>query len=184
MRISEESGYRLSERLACLDLPPKQDFDVTDAFTLMQAMVNGASKKGQYYAAPGLLCHLFYWQTPMPSRESIHLWLGELVSWGEIEVAPLALNCYGNSWQDVFTILNKQRFRRWRNRDYIPHSVRESVYARDGYACVHCGATEHLSIDHIIPWSKGGADDESNYQTLCRSCNSKKGANVHGLVQS
>ena len=62
------------------------------------------------------------------------------------------------------------------SRPPIPARVRELVYARDGYACRHCGSTERLSIDHIIPWSKGGAHEESNFQTLCRSCNSSKGA--------
>lgn len=62
------------------------------------------------------------------------------------------------------------------SRPAIPAIVREMVYARDGHACRHCGSTERLSIDHVIPWSKGGAHDESNFQTLCRSCNSAKGA--------
>lgn len=61
-------------------------------------------------------------------------------------------------------------------REKIADALRERVYARDGYACLHCGATEDLSLDHIIPWSKGGPDNYENFQTLCRSCNSRKGA--------
>lgn len=52
------------------------------------------------------------------------------------------------------------------------------VFARDGLRCVHCGDTETLSIDHIYPVSKGGTNDEENLQTLCRSCNSRKGAKL------
>jgi hypothetical protein len=42
--------------------------------------------------------------------------------------------------------------------------------------CLCCGSAENLTVDHVIPRSCGGADDESNYQPLCRSCNSIKGA--------
>lgn len=44
------------------------------------------------------------------------------------------------------------------------------------FQCVHCGSQKALTIDHKKPVSKGGADDISNLQILCKSCNSKKGA--------
>lgn len=52
------------------------------------------------------------------------------------------------------------------------------MFERDKYRCVNCGTHLNLSIDHIHPFSKGGSDDESNLQTLCRSCNSSKGAST------
>lgn len=51
--------------------------------------------------------------------------------------------------------------------------LRASILARDG-RCVECGAVEDLTLDHIIPRSLGGTDDEENLQTLCRRCNSAK----------
>lgn len=63
-------------------------------------------------------------------------------------------------------------------RPSIPQWMREKVYARDGYACLHCGSRDRLSIDHIIPWSKGGAHHDGNFQTLCMPCNMAKGAKV------
>lgn len=53
-------------------------------------------------------------------------------------------------------------------------NLREKVFARDKYRCVVCGSTENLTIDHRIPYSKGGTTEMSNLQTLCESCNQKK----------
>lgn len=41
--------------------------------------------------------------------------------------------------------------------------------------CYNCGTKEDLSIDHIIPLSRGGRHSIGNLQTLCRTCNSSKG---------
>lgn len=65
-----------------------------------------------------------------------------------------------------------------RARRWIRPSLRAAIYERDGHACLHCGATENLSLDHIHPYSLGGEDTFDNLQTLCRPCNSRKGARV------
>lgn len=67
--------------------------------------------------------------------------------------------------------LDKQESRR-----YIPTAIRRTVFERDGYACVTCGATDRLSLDHIIAYSRGGEDTLENLQTMCTPCNSRKGA--------
>lgn len=63
-------------------------------------------------------------------------------------------------------------------RDLIPDALRAAVYERDGHACLRCGRTDDLTLDHIYPWSKGGLDSYENLQTLCRPCNSSKGAKI------
>lgn len=63
-------------------------------------------------------------------------------------------------------------------RQSIPREVREMVYRRDGYRCVECDSPNQLTCDHKTPWSHGGSDDPSNLQTMCQSCNSRKGARV------
>lgn len=65
-----------------------------------------------------------------------------------------------------------------RARRHISRTVRLSVYDRDGWACLHCASTDDLSLDHIHPYSMGGSDSPENLQTLCRSCNSRKGVRV------
>ena len=57
----------------------------------------------------------------------------------------------------------------------VSESLRNKIYERDGYKCLACGCTTNLSLDHIIPFSKGGKTESDNLQTLCKSCNSRKG---------
>lgn len=54
--------------------------------------------------------------------------------------------------------------------------TRLHVLSRDGNRCVGCGTKDDLTIDHILAVKRGGANDIVNLQTLCRSCNSRKGA--------
>ncbi len=59
---------------------------------------------------------------------------------------------------------------------YIPESLKWEVFERDNFTCKHCGTRRFLSVDHIIPKSKGGKTTLDNCQTLCKPCNSRKGA--------
>ena len=52
--------------------------------------------------------------------------------------------------------------------------VRAAIFGRDDNHCRQCGATDHLTVDHIIAVYRGGTDEYSNLQTLCGSCNSRK----------
>ena len=59
----------------------------------------------------------------------------------------------------------------------IPQSVRKYVLQRNDYQCQSCGKRDketQLNIDHIVPLAKGGSNDISNLQVLCRRCNSQK----------
>lgn len=41
--------------------------------------------------------------------------------------------------------------------------------------CAHCGAAEDICIDHVVPLAWGGRTSIGNLQSLCRSCNLRKG---------
>jgi 5-methylcytosine-specific restriction endonuclease McrA len=46
-------------------------------------------------------------------------------------------------------------------------TTRVRIYARDGWACVWCGARGRLTLDHFVPRSKGGHNRHSNLITAC-----------------
>jgi 5-methylcytosine-specific restriction endonuclease McrA len=55
---------------------------------------------------------------------------------------------------------------------------RRTVMARDHYACQYCGAQPgkaSLTIDHVLPRSRGGDTVWENVVTACGSCNRRKG---------
>ncbi len=51
---------------------------------------------------------------------------------------------------------------------------RKRIYKRDNNQCVYCGSEKNLTIDHIIPRSRGGKNTWTNLITCCSSCNLKK----------
>lgn len=60
------------------------------------------------------------------------------------------------------------------------HMITPQLMARDGAYCAHCGEERDLTIDHVRPLSRGGSNELSNLQVLCRPCNSRKGARADG----
>lgn len=57
----------------------------------------------------------------------------------------------------------------------IGAELQRRVHERYAYRCVVCGSHTDLTCDHIIPESAGGETTEANLQTMCRSCNCRKG---------
>ncbi len=63
--------------------------------------------------------------------------------------------------------------------------TRRAVFARDGWECQYCGTRANLTVDHVIPRSKGGTSTWENIVAACAPCNRRKGdhlpdrANMH-----
>ena len=54
--------------------------------------------------------------------------------------------------------------------------TRRNLLQRDHHTCQYCGARDQpLSIDHVVPRSRGGTDTWENVTTACLSCNVRKG---------
>lgn len=51
---------------------------------------------------------------------------------------------------------------------------RNKIYKRDNYSCLYCGSTKSLTLDHVIPKSRGGSNEWTNLATSCIKCNLKK----------
>lgn len=70
-----------------------------------------------------------------------------------------------------------------RHREPLSYEVKRAVWVRDRGMCRHCGIGEgesmrrhgeHLQYDHVIPFSRNGADTVANLQLLCGPCNRAK----------
>jgi 5-methylcytosine-specific restriction endonuclease McrA len=61
----------------------------------------------------------------------------------------------------------------------IPYSsivlTRKNVFLRDNYTCQYCGKSGNLTIDHVVPKSRGGGDTWVNAVVSCVRCNNRKG---------
>ena len=63
--------------------------------------------------------------------------------------------------------------------------TRRAVFARDSWTCQYCGSRSNLTVDHVIPRSKGGTSNWENIVASCAPCNRRKGdmtpiqANMH-----
>lgn len=72
--------------------------------------------------------------------------------------------------QQIRLTINHQE-RTWK----IPAVSRREVLRRDKHCCQYCGSTKQLTIDHVIPTSKGGKHAWDNVVTACEKCNNRKG---------
>ena len=52
---------------------------------------------------------------------------------------------------------------------------RTRIYKRDSHECVYCGSKKDLTLDHVLPKSRGGGNEWTNLVTSCFKCNLKKG---------
>jgi 5-methylcytosine-specific restriction endonuclease McrA len=52
---------------------------------------------------------------------------------------------------------------------------RQNIFKRDGQKCQYCGSAKSLTLDHVIPKSRGGKSSWQNLVAACNKCNSVKG---------
>lgn len=74
-------------------------------------------------------------------------------------------------------VMIRGRYRSPSGRGHVGLS-KHRLFARDRQVCAYCGAhcyESDLTVEHIIPVSRGGRHEWTNVVTACRSCNTRKG---------
>ncbi|MGE5408681.1 MAG: HNH endonuclease [Syntrophothermus sp.] len=82
---------------------------------------------------------------------------------------------------DVIRLVSYVRIPREAHRRKI---TRRAVLARDSWTCQYCGSTKSgLTVDHVIPRSRGGKSVWENIVAACASCNRRKGNRLPREIQ-
>lgn len=93
------------------------------------------------------------------------------------ETEELVTLCLGKIEEHIGKRGDKIWSHRKKSSGYISGTLRYEVLKRARFRCELCGISAEqkaLEVDHIVPRSKGGADEISNFQALCYSCNAMK----------
>lgn len=86
-----------------------------------------------------------------------------------------ALACRAYYEANKFAVMQRARLRKaFYKAGDLTQEQWSSILDRYGWQCLACQATEDLTIDHIVPLSRGGQHAAENVQPLCSTCNKRK----------
>lgn len=95
---------------------------------------------------------------------------------GKAEIIKSTPDLYIRSSSVKFSHPAIIRLINYRNSPKTVDLTRRNIMRRDGMRCQYCGKSNvPLTIDHILPKSRGGKDEWENLVTACVSCNNFKG---------
>ena len=110
-------------------------------------------------------------QTIKPWIVAVGLWLAKAITLVSLWTADALI------WVMLVTRSDERRIRPT-ERVTWPKGLKRSLMRRQDNTCTYCGyrrIAASMDIDHIIPAVRGGSNDESNLQAICRPCNQRKG---------
>jgi len=107
----------------------------------------------------------------------------DFTSWAEVSQARRKFQPEAHDWvRTVRFDLAVPRVIRLLTYDRVPKTRvrlnRRNLFARDGSRCQYCGRkfpSADLSIDHVVPRSRGGRTEWANVVCACLACNVRKG---------
>jgi len=93
-----------------------------------------------------------------------------------IEEEPRAIRAASRRfpWPHVIRLVSYVRVPRVTHRKIS----RKALFARDGFCCQYCGASGKLTLDHVVPRSRGGPSAWENIVASCAPCNLRKGSRL------
>lgn len=92
----------------------------------------------------------------------------------QIECDGYVVRSPSTSFQLPAVIRVVKRVKRSRNK--IVAFSKKNILRRDNFTCQYCGRSNHpLTVDHVIPKSRGGKSNWTNVVVACKPCNLKKG---------
>lgn len=93
-----------------------------------------------------------------------------------LETSGLVISSATRSWPSPSVIRMVALIHRPRPRVKL---TRREVFIRDGYTCQYCGRRGgDLTIDHVVPKSRGGGHTWENLVSACKTCNHRKGGRL------
>ena len=96
------------------------------------------------------------------------------------ERKPMKIFIEDIEWSSIIP-LDYEKKENKNKRTPLPPALRYKILKRDRNTCQSCGARApevELEVDHKIPVSKGGTDEEDNLITKCVACNRGKSNKV------
>ena len=98
----------------------------------------------------------------------------------KLGIAPSAVANWGDRFQDLIVegaLLVPMAVRLHRPIAFRLASLRPSrhlIFKRDRHTCQYCGRRTELTLDHVMPQSRGGPDTWENLVAACVTCNQRK----------
>lgn len=90
-----------------------------------------------------------------------------------LKYADRVIRCVDGSVMRIPLVMKLIKVIRMIYKNKVPFT-KKNVFIRDGFKCQYCGGTNELTIDHIIPVSRGGKNTFENCVAACKPCNNKK----------
>jgi len=134
-----------------------------------QAWEDSDEKPSIYHPGSCINCSLDFFENHLREELPLDFY------WTDINKTKLLVLC--TECARKMKLLPNQKTEKSRSRN-ISERVQDAVWNRDGGKCVQCSSNENLEFDHIIPFSKGGANTKRNIQLLCESCNRSKSDSI------
>lgn len=91
-------------------------------------------------------------------------------------IASVRLDFGDDAGEVAVMVERMSRTRRLRQLRPLSRSKREAIFERDGYKCHYCPCDDPvmMTVDHVVPMSKGGTHDPVNLVCACTACNGDK----------